>query len=53
MRRDPPFYKELNIQDGLPSDYINALLMDGDFLWIGSDNGLTRLQWSHPDFFDL
>ncbi|MBI5266483.1 MAG: hypothetical protein HY851_04540, partial [candidate division Zixibacteria bacterium] len=49
------FYKEdkqptleITEEDGLPSSYVYSLLLDGDFLWIGSDRGLTRLWWSSP-----
>lgn len=30
-------------QDGLPGDAIRALLLDGDFLWVGGRKGLVRL----------
>ena len=38
--------------DGLLSVYINALVPDGDYLWIGSDQGLTRFMWVNPDRVD-
>jgi ligand-binding sensor domain-containing protein len=31
--------------DGLLSVNINALVPDGDYLWIGSEEGLTRFSW--------
>ena len=39
-------------QDGLPSNEIYELLLDGDYLWIGSDRGLTRFLWNDPDRID-
>jgi ligand-binding sensor domain-containing protein len=38
--------------DGLLSVYINVLVPDGDYLWIGSDQGLTRFKWVNPDRVD-
>ena len=35
-------------QDGFPSDRNLGLMMDGDYLWIGSDRGLTRFFWNDP-----
>jgi len=38
--------------DGLLSIRINSLLMDGDYLWIGSDEGLTRFYLANPERVD-
>lgn len=38
--------------DGLLSIKISAMVADGDFLWIGSDKGLTRFMWMNPDRVD-
>lgn len=38
--------------DGLPSTKILSVLLDGDFLWIGSDLGLTRFLWNDPHRVD-
>jgi ligand-binding sensor domain-containing protein len=38
--------------DGLPSNRIFSLLMDGEYLWLGSDRGLTRFWWANPDRID-
>jgi ligand-binding sensor domain-containing protein len=42
----------ISTADGLPSDNILALEMDGDYLWIGTDEGLTRFLWNHPRWVD-
>ncbi len=34
--------------DGLASNYITSLLFDGDYLWIGTDRGLSRFWWNNP-----
>ena len=36
---------EFTVQDGLPSERVHALKLIGEYLWIGSDGGLTRLRW--------
>ncbi|MCK4607238.1 MAG: hypothetical protein KAU35_08090 [candidate division Zixibacteria bacterium] len=44
--------REFTTDDGLASNYVYSLLMDGDYLWIGSDRGLTRFLWNNPDRVD-
>jgi WD40 repeat protein len=39
-------------QDGLPSDNLYDLLLDGDYLWVGSDEGLSRFWWNNPTRVD-
>lgn len=38
--------------DGLLSTDINAIVVEGDYLWLGSDEGLTRFRWVNPDRVD-
>jgi len=38
----------LTAADGLASDYVLSLWFDGDFLWVGTDQGLTRFLWNDP-----
>jgi len=47
-----PFTKDFTSDDGLASNYVFSLIMDGDFLWIGTDRGLTRFLWNNPDRID-
>jgi len=42
----------LDERDGLLSVRINTIVPEGDYLWIGSEEGLTRFQWNHPDRTD-
>lgn len=49
---DPPFSRDFTTDDGLPSNFIHTLEMDGDFIWVGSDMGLTRFLWNNPDRVD-
>ena len=44
--------REFTTGDGLPSNHIYSLSLDGDYLWIGSDRGLTRFLWNDPDRID-
>lgn len=37
--------KDIIEADGLPSDRVYALKLVGDYLWIGGNNGLTRVAW--------
>lgn len=38
--------------DGLLSVNINVMVGEGDLLWIGSEEGLTRFKWVNPDRVD-
>ncbi len=44
--------REFSTDDGLPSSTVYTLLLDGDYLWIGSDHGLTRFWWNNPNRID-
>ncbi len=35
-------------EDGLPPGKIYCLLLEGDYLWMGGDSGLTRFYWNDP-----
>ncbi len=52
MDRGKPVSREFTTQDGLPSGNVLSLLMDGDYLWVGTDQGLTRFLWNNPDRID-
>lgn len=44
--------REFTTADGLASSYVNALYVDGDYIWVGTDRGLTRFLWNNPDRVD-
>lgn len=46
---NPIVFRTFTTNDGLPSDYIFHLELDGDFIWIGTDAGLSNFWWSDPD----
>jgi hypothetical protein len=39
-------------EDGLISNHVNALLRDGDYLLIGTSEGVTRFFWNDPSRID-
>ncbi|RKX25516.1 MAG: hypothetical protein DRP47_09700 [Candidatus Zixiibacteriota bacterium] len=47
-----PYTRDFTTADGLPSNFIYTVLMDGDYLWLGSDKGLTRFLWNNPERID-
>ena len=44
--------RRFTTDDGLASTTVYSLLMDGDYIWIGTDKGLTRFLWNNPDRVD-
>lgn len=44
--------RDFSVEDGLASTYVYDLLFDGDYLWIGTDKGLTRFYWNNPNRID-
>ncbi|SMD42858.1 Signal transduction histidine kinase [Aquiflexum balticum DSM 16537] len=41
--QDTPFFSNLSIRDGLPSNIVNSIAQDrDDFIWIGTANGICR-----------
>lgn len=49
---DPVRIRDITTDDGLPSENVYCLKIEGDFLWIGSDKGLTRFWWNNPNRLD-
>ena len=49
---DPPRTRNFTTDDGLPSNYVFSLEMDDDYIWIGSEKGLTRFWWNNPNRVD-
>ena len=39
------------VSDGLISNDIRDLVFDGDYIWLGTDKGLTRFWFKHPSLF--
>lgn len=47
-----PFTRDFTTADGLPSNFTYSVLMDGDYLWLGSDEGLTHFLWNNHERTD-
>lgn len=47
-----PAYREFSTGDGLPSSNVMALSFDGDYLWVGTQRGLSSFWWNNPDRID-
>lgn len=52
IERDTRRSRVFDTNDGLLSIEIHDLLPDGDYLWVGSEKGLTRFKWINPDRID-
>ncbi len=44
--------REFTTSDGIPSQFVFDLLLDGDYLWVGTDRGLSQFLWNDPDRID-
>jgi len=44
--------RKITADDGLASDNVLALRFDGDYLWVGTDHGLTHFLWNNPFWID-
>lgn len=38
--------------DGILDNYIQDLLLDGDYIWFATQRGATRFYWNDPSFID-
>lgn len=38
--------------DGMISDDVRGLILDGDYLWLATPDGLIRFYWNNPDRID-
>jgi len=41
-----------NSQDGLLDDRVQALALEGDYIWCGTPKGVTRFYWNNPSRLD-
>lgn len=51
-RDKAPKHNHFDIDDGLLSNNIYTIVPDGEYLWLGSEEGLTRFKWINPDRVD-
>jgi ligand-binding sensor domain-containing protein len=52
LDEDKPRDMRFTTADGLASDEVLSLRLDGDYLWVGTDSGLTRFLWNNPRWID-
>lgn len=46
--RERGYWKLFTTRDGLLDDHCRRLLLDGDYLWIVTDGGVTQFRWNSP-----
>ena len=42
------YWVRFDMLDGLPSNEVYSLRLDGDYIWFGTPKGLTRFYWNSP-----
>lgn len=52
MDRSSGVWRVFTTADGLLDDNIQALWLDGDYVWFGTPKGLTRFYWNSPSRID-
>lgn len=52
LDRSSGSWRTFTVNDGLFDNHANVLLLDGDYLWIGTDRGLTQFYWNSPNRVD-
>jgi hypothetical protein len=52
LNRKKRLSRDFTTDDGLVSNYVYALELDGDYVWVGTDEGLTRFLWNNPERVD-
>jgi len=51
--------EKFTVEAGLPSNYVNSIIEDGDYLWLGTENGICRFNprdktaQTYPSLFPL
>ena len=45
-------WRKYTTEDGLSINSVNTLYVEEEYIWIGTDYGLTRFLWNDPDRAD-
>jgi hypothetical protein len=45
-------WRTFTTEDGLIDNHVNAILLDGDYIWFGTDRGITQFYWNDPNRVD-
>jgi len=51
-RKSDSYSRLFNINDGMISDDVNSLFIDGDYIWLGTPRGLIKFYWNNPGRID-
>lgn len=46
------FWKLFTVEDGLLDNNCHRLLLDGEYIWITTDKGITNFYWDNPNRID-
>ncbi len=46
------YWKLFTLEDGLLNDMCYRLLLDGDFIWVANEDGITQFYWNNPARID-
>jgi ligand-binding sensor domain-containing protein len=52
LKSEKQHSREFTTDDGLASGTIFSLFLNGDYIWVGTDRGLTRFLWNNPERVD-
>lgn len=50
--RNLKYWKLFTTQDGLLDNHCRRLMLDGDYIWIVNDRGITEFFWNNPNRID-
>ena len=45
-------WTQYTTEDGLLDDFVQDLALDGDYIWFGTPQGVTRFFWNNPRLRD-
>jgi len=52
MDRETKIWNLYTTEDGLLYDYVQDLILEGDYIWFGTPEGATRFYWNNPQRID-
>ena len=45
-------WRTFTTEDGLIDNRVNDILLDGDYVWFGTERGITQFYWNDPGRID-
>ncbi|MFQ5650343.1 MAG: two-component regulator propeller domain-containing protein [bacterium] len=52
FNRKDKTWRKFTVKDGLIDNRVHAILLDGDYIWFGTERGLTQFYWNDPSRID-